>query len=56
MLHKVLNIALRIYPQGFKPLTHNVLKWSHTLSKSYSIGCKILKDCLTILGYYVLKG
>ena len=30
------------------PLFHNVLKWSDTLWKSWSICCKIFKVCLTI--------
>ena len=40
----------------FSPLMHNVPKWSDTLSRSCSICCKIFKVCLTILGYYALKG
>ena len=34
---------------------HNVQKWSHTLYKSCSEGCKIFKVCLTILARYTQK-
>ena len=37
---------------SLKLLTHNVPKWSDTLSKS----CSIFKVCLTILRHYALKG
>ena len=38
------------------PLMYNVLTWSDTLWKSYSISYKIFKVCVIILGHYKLKG
>ena len=40
----------------FNPLLCNVVKWSDTHQKSYSICCKISKVCLTILRQCEVKG
>ena len=47
-------IIVNLYPVN--TLMYNVLKWSDKLEKSCPKCCKIFKVCMTMLGYYALKG